>query len=78
MVPNENTFQGISNGSKPNLRSAAVMEKISKNATKPRVQCHVENYKTLKILAQFTYWFFLPQPISNSQETAENGAHWRQ
>ena len=30
MIPNENTFQGFSNGSNPNLLSATVMEKISK------------------------------------------------
>ena len=45
MVPNENTFQGLFNGSIPNLGSAAVMEKISKNTTKPPVQCHIENNK---------------------------------
>ena len=45
MIPNENTFQGLSNGSNPNLLSATVMEKISKNTTKPPVQCHIENYK---------------------------------
>ena len=47
MVPNKNTFQGLSNGSNPNLLSATVMEKISKNTAKPPVQCHIENYKTL-------------------------------
>ena len=41
----ENTSQGVSNGSNPNLLSAAVMEKISKNTTKPPVQCHIENHK---------------------------------
>ena len=45
MVPNENTFQGLSNGSNPKLLSATVMEKISKNSTKPPVQCHINNYK---------------------------------
>ena len=45
MVPNENTCQGLSTGSNPNLLSSAVMEKISKNTTKPSVQCHIENYK---------------------------------
>ena len=30
MIPNENTFQGLSNGSNPILLSAIVMEKISK------------------------------------------------
>ena len=34
MVPNEITFQELSNGSNPNLLSAAVMEKICKNTTK--------------------------------------------
>ena len=29
MVPNENTTRGLSNGSNPNMLSAAVMEKIS-------------------------------------------------
>ena len=36
VIPNENTFQGLSNGSNPNLLSATMMEKISKNTTKPR------------------------------------------
>ena len=44
MVRNENTFQGLSNGLNPNLLSATVMEKISKNTTKPPVQCHIETY----------------------------------
>ena len=44
MVPNEITFQGLSNGSNPNLVSAAVMEKISRNTTKPPVQCHIGSY----------------------------------
>ena len=44
MVLNENTTRGLSNGSNTNLLSAAVMEKISKNTTKPPVQCHIENY----------------------------------
>ena len=76
MVPNENTFQGLSNGSNPNLLSATVMEKISKSTTKPPVQCHIENYKnpenSSKIQPSVS---FLPQPISTSQETAENGGH---
>ena len=42
MVPNDNIFQGLSN---PNLLPVTVMEKISKNTTKPPVQCHIENYK---------------------------------
>ena len=41
MVPSENTTRGRSNGSNPNLLSAAVMEKISKNTTKPPVECHI-------------------------------------
>ena len=45
MIPIENTLQGLSNGSNPNLLSATVMEKISKNTTKPPVKCHIENYK---------------------------------
>ena len=76
MIPNENTFQGLSNGSNPNLLSATVMEKISKNTTKPPVQCHIENYKnpenSSKIQPSVS---FLLQPISTSQETAENGGH---
>ena len=76
MRPNENTFQGLSNGSNPNLLSATVMEKISKNTTKPPVQCHIENYKnpenSSKIKPSVS---FLLQPISTSQETAENGGH---
>ena len=47
MIPNENTFQGLSNGSNPNLLSATVMDKIIKNPTKPHVQCHIETYKNL-------------------------------
>ena len=35
MVPNENQFQVLSNGSNPNILSATVMEKISKNTKKP-------------------------------------------
>ena len=61
MVPIENKFLGLSNGSNSNLLSATVMEKISKNTTKPPVQCHIENYKN-------------PEN-STSHETAENGGH---
>ena len=75
MVPIENTFQGLSNCSNPNLLSATVMEKINKNTTKPPVQCHIENYKnpgnSTKIQPSVS---FLLQPISTSHETAENGA----
>ena len=76
MIPNENTFQGLSNGSNPNLQSATVMDKISKNTTKPPVQCHIENYKNPENSSknQPSVSFFL-QPISTSQETAENGGH---
>ena len=38
ILTNENTFQGLSNGSNPNLLSAVMLEKISKNTTKPPVQ----------------------------------------
>ena len=76
MVPNENTTRGRSNGSNPNLLSAAVMEKISKNTTKPPVECHIENYEnpenSSKIQPSVS---FLRQPISISQETAENGGY---
>ena len=76
MVPNENTFQGLSNGSNPNLLSAIVMAKISENTTKPPVQWHIENYKnpenSIKIQPSVS---FLPQPVSTSQETAENGGN---
>ena len=52
------------------------MEKISKNTTKPPVQCHIENYKnpenSSKIQPSVS---FLLQPISTSHETAENGGH---
>ena len=76
MIPIENTFQGLSNGSNPNLLSATVMEKISKNTTKPPVQCHIENYKipenSSKIQLSVS---FLLQPISTSHETAEIGGH---
>ena len=72
MIPYQNTFQGLSNSSNPNLLSATLMEKISENTTKPPVQCHIENYKNPEnssIMQQSFY--FLPQPISTSQETAE-------
>ena len=76
MVPNENTTRRLSNGTNPNLLSAAVMEKISKNTTNPPVECHIENYKnpenSSKIQPSVS---FLPQPISTSQETAENGGY---
>ena len=45
MIPNVKTFHALFNGYNPNLLSAAVMEKISKNTTKPPVQCHIEIYK---------------------------------
>ena len=67
IIQNEKTFQGLSNGSNPNLLSATVMEKISKNTTKPPVQCHIENYKnpekSNKIQPSVS---FLLQPISTS------------
>ena len=64
MIPIENTFQGLSNGSNPNLLSATVMEKISKNTTKPPVQCILKTIKTLKILAKFNYRFhFFSSPF---------------
>ena len=76
IIPKENTFQGLSNGSNPNLHSATVMEKISKNTTKSPVQCHIENYEnpenSSKIQASVS---FLLQPISPSQATDENGGH---
>ena len=76
MVPNENTTRGLFNSSNPNLLSAAVMQKISKNTTKRPVDCHIENYKnpenSSKIQPSVS---FLPQPISTSQETAENGGY---
>ena len=40
VVPKEKATLRLSNASNPNLLSAAVMEKISKNTTKPPVQCH--------------------------------------
>ena len=74
MIPNENTFQGVSIGSNPNLLSATVMEKISKNTTKPPVQCQIENYKnpenSSKIQPSVSFLF---QPGSASQKSAENG-----
>ena len=67
MIPNENTFQGLSNGSNPNLLSATVMEKVGKNTTKPPVQCHIENYKNpenfIKIQPSVS---FLLLPISTT------------
>ena len=76
IIPNENSFQGLSNGSNPNLLSATVIEKISKNSTKPPVQCHIKNYKNPENASKIQPSVsFLPQPISTSQETAENGGH---
>ena len=67
MIPNENTFQGPANGFNPNLLSATVMEKISKNTTKPRVQC-LENYKNTERSSKIQPSVsFLLQPISTSQ-----------
>ena len=72
MVPNENTFQGLSNGSNSNLLSAAVMEKINKNTTNHLCNVILKTIETLKILARIhPSVSFLPQPISSSQETAE-------
>ena len=71
IVPNENTFQGLSNGQ---VLSGTVMEKISKNTTKPPVQCHIQNYKNLENSSQIQPLVsILPQPISTTQGTAENG-----
>ena len=64
IVQKENTIRGLSNGFNATLLSSAVMEKISKNSTKPPVQCHVETIKSLKILAKFNNRFhFLPSPF---------------
>ena len=74
MVPNENTTRGLSNGFNPNRLSGAGMEKVSKNTTKPPVECHFENYKNPENFSKIQLSVsFLPQPISTSQETAENG-----
>ena len=72
MVSNEHT---LSNGSNPKLLSAAVMEKISKkNTTEPPVQCHIENYKNPENFSKNQPSVsFLPQPISSTQETVDNG-----
>ena len=51
MVPNENTTRGLSNGSNPNLQSAAVMERISKITTKPLCNVILKTIETLKIQA---------------------------
>ena len=68
--------QGFFNGSSPNLLSATVMEKISKNTTKPPVQCHIENYKNPENFSKIQPLVsFLLQPISTSQDIAENGGH---
>ena len=68
MVPNENTFQGLSNGSNTSLLSVAVMEKISKKYYK--TTCAMSYWKLQKPSVSF-----LPQPILTSQETAENGGN---
>ena len=76
MVPSENTTRGLSNDSNRNLLSAAVMEKISKNTTRPLVQCHFENYKNPENSSKIQPLVpCLPQLISTSQETAENGEY---
>ena len=74
IVSNENTTRGLSNGSYPNMLSAAVIKKISENTTKPPVECHIENYRNPENSSQIQPSVsFLPQPISTSQEVAENG-----
>ena len=77
MVPYENTFKALfSSRSNPNLLSADVMEKFSKNTTNPPLQCHIENYKNPENSSKIQQLVsFLPQPISTSQETDENGGH---
>ena len=68
IIPNENIFQVLSNGSNPNLLLATVMEKICKNTTKPPVQCHIENYKNPENFSKIQPSVsFLLQPISTSQ-----------
>ena len=57
MIPIENTFQGLSNGSNPNLLSATVMEKISKNLQNHLCNVILKTIKTLKILAKFNHRF---------------------
>ena len=75
-IPIENTFQGLSNGSNPNLLSVTVMEKNSKNTAKLPVQCHIGNYKNPENSSKIQLSVsFLLQLISTSQETAENGGH---
>ena len=72
----ENTSQGVSNGSNPNLLSAAVMEKIGKNTTKSPMQCHIKNYKNPETSSKIRPSVsFLSQSIITTQETAENGGH---
>ena len=52
------------------------MEKISKNTTKPPMQCHIENYKNPENSSKIQQSVsFFHQPISTSQETAENGGY---
>ena len=64
MIPIENTFQGFSSGLNPNLLSATVMERISKNTTKPPVQCHIENYKNPENSSKFNHRFhFFSSPF---------------
>ena len=64
VVPNENTFQGLSNGSNPNLLSAAVMEKLSKNTTNHLCNVIFKTIKTLYILAKFNHRFHIfPSPF---------------
>ena len=60
MVPNENTFQGLSNGSNPNMQSAAVMEKIS-NYYKTTCAMSLKTIETMKIEAKVNHRFhFFP------------------
>ena len=64
MAPNENTFQGLSNGSKPNLQSDAVMEKSVKLLQNHLCNVILKAIETLIIHAKVNHRFhFFPRPF---------------
>ena len=64
MVRNENTFQGLSNSSNPNLQSAAVMEKSVKLLQNYLCNVTLKVTKTLECQAKVNHRFqFFPRPF---------------
>ena len=76
-IPNERTFQGLSNGSNSNLLPSTELQKISENNQNPPPQCYMENYKNPENSSQSQPSVSVsPQPFSASLETPENGGHY--